>query len=129
MGMWQKLFLGVAFLALACVSAWGQGSPPQVSPVPIPGGDVVPPVGLINQFFPGVGAIYDGQDAEPHGITNFKGHVAMGYTLGAATDNAGKQYAVITDIRVYQGDYIGGVPTFSGGGTTSAKGHGTFVEI
>lgn len=128
MSKWQKLCLGMACLALACVPAWAQGTP-HPNPIPIPGGDVIPPVGLISQFFPGIGASYDGRDAEPHGITNFKGHVAMGYTLGTATDNKGNQYAVITDIRVYQGDYIGGVPTYGGGGTTSAKGHHTFVEI
>jgi len=52
-----------------------------------------------------------------------------GYTLGTATDNVGKLYQVITDIRVYQGDYIGALPTFGGGGSTSTKAHGTFVEI
>jgi hypothetical protein len=62
-------------------------------------------------------------------ITNFKGRVAMGYTLGNATDNKGNQYAVITDIRVYRGDYVGGVSTYIGGGTTSAKASGTFVLI
>jgi hypothetical protein len=76
-----------------------------------------------------VGTTFDGQNAEPNGVTNFKGQVAMGYTLGTATDNAGKQWAVITDIRVYQGDYVGGVSTFGGGGSSSAKAHSTFVEI
>lgn len=136
-----KLCLGLAFLTLACVPVWGQGPPPaQVLPIPIPGGDVllpaqpIPPGGvlpsaLFNVFSPGVGAFLDGQDAEPNIVTNFKGHVAMGYTLGAATDNKGNQYAVITDIRVYHGDYVGGVSTYIGGGTTSAKAHGTFVLI
>ena len=128
MSMWQKLCLGLAFLALACVRGWGQGTAPP-TPIPIPGGDELPPVGLINQFFPGVGTGFDGPNAEPGGIAHFKGHVAMGYTLGTATDNKGNQYGVITDIRVYQGDYIGGVATTSGGGTSSAKGHATFVEI
>jgi hypothetical protein len=137
----HKLCLGLAFLALACVPVWGQGSPPlQVLPIAIPGGDVllpaqpIPDVGvlpsaLFNTFAPGVGAFLDGEDADPQVITNFKGHVAMGYTLGTATDNKGNQYAVITDIRVYQGDYVGGVSTYIGGGTTSAKAHGTFVLI
>jgi hypothetical protein len=53
----------------------------------------------------------------------------MGYTLGTATDNKGNQYGVITDIRVYRGDYVGAVPTYIGGGSTSAKGHATFVLI
>ena len=127
MPMWQKLFLGAAFLALACVPGWGQGALPPPNPIPVPGGDVLPP--LFNVFSPGVGAFLDGENAEPHVITNFKGHVAMGYTLGTATDNKGSQYAVITDIRVYQGDYVGGVSTYIGGGTTSAKAHGTFVLI
>jgi hypothetical protein len=68
-------------------------------------------------------------DAEPHGITNFRGVTAMGYTLGLATDNSGKTYQVITDIRVYQGDYVGAQSTFPAGGSTSEKAHGTFVEI
>src|SRR3974390_2477231 len=106
--MRRTLFGWLTFLFLTSVAVRGQGQPGQVFPVPIPGGDVfVPPVVappgyLINQFFPRVGAPSNGQDEEPHGITNFKGHVAMGYTLGTAIDNAGKQYAVITDIRVYQ---------------------------
>jgi hypothetical protein len=101
----------------------------QVQPVPIPGGDVIQPFGLFNQFLPGVGSIYDGMNAEPHGITNFRGVTAMGYTVGPATDNSSKTYQVITDIRVYQGDYVGAQPTFGAGGSSSAKAHGTFVEI
>lgn len=118
-----------AVCVLSSIAAWAQVQPPQVFPVPIPGGDVIEPAGLINQFFPGVGAIFDGLNAEPHGITNFHGVTALGYTDGLATDNTGKTYHVITDIRVYQGDYVGAKATFPGGGTTSAKGHGTFVEI
>ena len=137
----HKLCLGLAFLALACVPVGGQGPPPlQVLPIAIPGGDVVLPAqpipaggvlpsALFNVFSPGVGTLLDGEDAEPQVITNFKGHVAMGYTLGTAKDNKGNQYGVITDIRVYQGDYVGGVSTYIGGGTTSAKAHGTFVLI
>jgi hypothetical protein len=133
MSKWQKLFLGAALLALACVPIWGQGVASPPLPVPVPGGDIIPnpggPTALWNSFVPGVGAFLDGQNAEPNIITNFKGRVAMGYTLGTATDNKGNQYAVITDIRVYRGDYVGGVPTYLGGGTTSAKGHATFVLI
>ena len=131
---WQKLCLGMAFLALACVpGGWAQGAPPPPNPIPLPGGDVLSnPDGsnaLWTSFVPGVGALLDGKNAEPNIITNFKGQVAMGYTLGTATDNNGKPYAVITDIRVYRGDYVGGVPTYPGGGSTSAKGHATFVLI
>jgi len=101
-------------------------------PEPIPDVGVLPSA-LFNVFSPGVGAALDGEDADPQVITNFKGHVAMGYALGTATatdnHNNHRQYAVITDIRVYQGDYVGGVSTYIGGGTTSAKAHGTFVLI
>jgi hypothetical protein len=133
MSRWQKFCLGVAFLALACVPGWAQGAKPRPNLIPVPGGDVLPnPDGstaLWNVFSPGLGAGLDGTNAEPNIVTNFKGHVAMGYTLGKATDNKGKQYAVITDIRVYRGDYVGAVPTYVGGGSTSARGHGTFVLI
>lgn len=133
MPKWEKLFLRAALLALATVSGWGQGAAPPPSLIPLPGGDVLSnPDGsnaLWTSFVPGVGAFLDGKNAEPNIITNFKGQVAMGYTLGTATDNNGNQYAVITDIRVYRGDYVGGVPTYPGGGSTSAKGHATFVLI
>ena len=99
-------------------------------PVPIPGGDVLgTPSQLFNQFFPGVGPIFDGRDADPQGITNFRGLIAMGYTTGTATDTLGRQYDVITDVRVYQGDYIGGIANLPAGGTKSARAFGTFVEI
>jgi hypothetical protein len=105
-----------------------------VQPIPLPGGDVTPPYGLYNQFFPGPPnqtPPFDPINAEPHGITNFRGVTAMGYTSGMTKD---KQYVVITDIRVYQGEYIGGEiadpdPTKSAGATRSARAHGTFVEI
>jgi hypothetical protein len=100
-----------------------------VQPVPLPGGDLLAPFGLFNQFFPGVGPVYDGLNADPHGITNFSGSVAMGYTTGTATDKAGRTYNVITDVRVYTGDYIGAVANEPAGGTKSARSHGTFVEI
>jgi hypothetical protein len=105
-----------------------------VQPIPIPGGDVLSPFGLINQFLPGPPnqtPPFDPMNADPHGITNFRGVTAMGYTFGAATDNHGNAYGVITDIRVYQGEYVGGevASINSAGATKSASSHGTFVEI
>lgn len=106
-----------------------------VQPVPIPGGDLVPGYGIVNQFFPGPpgqSPPFDPIGAEPHGITNFNGLTAMGYTSGLATDNKNNQYVVITDIRVYKGDYIGGAaadPVNTAGATVSAKASGVFVEI
>jgi hypothetical protein len=105
-----------------------------VQPIPIPGGDIIPPYGLFNQFFPGPPnqvPPFDPMNADPHGITNFRGVSAMGYTFGAATDNHGNAYGVIRDIRVYQGEYVGGetASANSGGATKSAPSRGTFVEI
>jgi hypothetical protein len=99
----------------------------QVYPVPIRGGDIIPP--FVTQFFPGIGATFDGLNADPHGITNFKGTVAMGYTVGTATDEAGHVFNIGTDIRVYQGDYVGAKAGLGAGGSVSAPAHGTFVEI
>ena len=128
MSVRRRLGYALCILLVCSFPVWGQ-----VDPVPIPGGDIIPLTAtsttFFNQFFPGVGTGFDGLNADPHGITNFRGVVAMGYTNGLATDNANNAYQVITDIRVYQGDYIGAVATFGGGGTTSAKAHGTFVEI
>ena len=97
----------------------------QVYPVPIQGGDIIPP--FVTQFLPGPGL--DGLNAEPHGIVNFNGLVAMGYTSGTATDSAGHTYNIGTDIRVYQGTYIGAQANGGAGGSVSAPAHGTFVEI
>ena len=106
----------------------------KVVPIPLPGGDIFPPYGLYNQFFPGPPnqtPPFDPMNADPHGITNFRGVTAMGYTFGAATDNHGTAYGVITDIRVYHGEYVGGevADANSAGATKSAPSRGTFVEI
>lgn len=130
----MKQAIGFAVSLLTSAAVWAQG-PPAVFAVPIPGGDVIPaPLNSpINQFTPGVGTGFDGENAEPNGITNFDGVIAMGYTLGTATDSHGKAYQVITDVRVYQGEYRGALATYgAGGSTTSPKKmhlHGTFVEI
>jgi hypothetical protein len=116
----------------------------KVQPIPLPGGDIIPassvsadgrllsPYGLYNQFFPGppqqTPPFFDPINADPQGITNFRGVTAMGYTGGYTHD---RKFAVVTDIRVYQGDYIGGeiADPNSAGATKSARAHGTFVEI
>ena len=88
-------------------------------PVPIAGGDVIPP--LIHQFLPGPTSLgFEGIDVEPNGITNFRGFVASSYFSGTATDKNGAPLNLGADIRVYQGEYIAedGVHT-----------RGTFVEI
>jgi hypothetical protein len=113
--------------ALLCVvlgsssASWGQ-----VPPLPIPGGDVIPcPCTgqasgsvLIHQFLPGPG--FDGQDAEPNGITNFNGTFAQVFMGGHAVDSAGRKWDVDVDTRVYQGEYVG---------ANGMHDYGTFVEI
>src|SRR5215469_12557187 len=72
----------------------------KVVPIPLPGGDIFPPYGLYNQFFPGPPnqtPPFDPMNSDPHGITNFRGVTAMGYTSGPATDNSGNAYTVMTD--------------------------------
>jgi hypothetical protein len=114
----------------------------KVQPIPLPGGDIIPPTvlpdgslapsyGLFNQFVPGFpnqNPPFDPMNADPHGITNFHGVTAMGYTGGYTND---RKFAVVTDIRVYQGDYIGGeiADPNTAGASKSARAHGTFVEI
>jgi len=114
----------------------------KVQPIPLPGGDIIPPIvlldgkivpsyGFYNQFFScpsNQNPPFDPMNADPHGITNFHGVTAMGYTSGFTTD---QKFAVATDIRVYQGDYIGGeiADPNTAGATKSARAHGTFVEI
>lgn len=106
-----------------------------VQPLPLPGGDVFPGYGLFHQFFPGPSGQtppFDPMNADPHGITNFRGVTAMGYTLGSATDSKGNAYAVITDIRVYKGQYLGAKAVDlanTAGYTESELASGTFVEI
>ena len=118
----MKRAIGFAVSILGSVAAWAQ-APPEVFPVPISGGDVIPPP--INVFAPGPPAIgFDGRDAEPSVIENIKGEIAMGYTMGHATDSTGAGYQVVTDLRVFQGDYVGSTSTFA-----PTKAHGTFVMI
>jgi hypothetical protein len=104
--------------------AFADNSRQPVAPVPVPGGDVLgppdfPPV-LVHQFLPGSGAGFDGINAELNGITNFQGLATLGYTSGTAIDSRGRTYNVQTDIRGYQGDYVGADGTHA---------DGTFVEI
>jgi hypothetical protein len=95
--------------------------PASIAPVPIPGGDAVPPVGFLHAFFPGPTSIGDdGFDIEPSTITNFKGFTGVAMLAGTATDANGNSFDLMSDLRVFQGEYA------------SADGrhhHGTFVLI
>jgi hypothetical protein len=124
----MKQMLGFAVSVLGSVAVWAQPPPTQVFPVPISGGDVIPPP--INAFAPGDATLgFDGRDAEPSVIRNIKGVIAMGYTMGEATDSAGTAYQVITDLRVFRGDYVGAMSTPPAVASASARAHGTFVLI
>ena len=81
--------------------------PASIAPVPIPGGDVIPPVGFLHAFFPGPTSIgLDGIDIEPSTITNFKGFTGVAMLAGTATDSKGNSFTLMSDIRVFQGEYV-----------------------
>jgi len=83
------------------------GPPGSTEPVPIPGGLVLPP--QIHVFAPGpTDQGFQGSDVEPSVITNYRGFTAIGYPGGfsTATDSNGIEYDVVTDVRVFQGEYI-----------------------
>ena len=83
----------------------GLGPPGSGEPVPIPGGDVVPP--LIHNFLPGpISLGFDGIDVEPNGITNFRGFAAQTTLAGTARGSDGKTYNLVSDMRVFQGEYV-----------------------
>ena len=118
-----------ALVCAGCLLSFGSPSTAarqSVPPLPIPGGDVIPcpctgqPTGsiLIHSFLPGPG--FDGQDAEPNGITNFNGIFAQVYMGGHAVDSSHRALDVDVDVRVYQGEYVG---------ANGMHDHGTFVEI
>src|SRR5258708_29088360 len=67
-----------------------------IPPTPLPGGGIFPSYSLFNQFFPGPPnqtPPFDPMNADPHGITNFRGVTAMGDTGGYTND---RNFAVVT---------------------------------
>ena len=63
----------------------------------------------IHVFAPGpTNQGFQGLDVEPSVITNYRGFSAIAYPggFGTATDNNGNEYDVITDMRVFQGEYL-----------------------
>ena len=122
----MKRLAGFVVSVLCSAAVWA--TPPAVFPVPISGGDVIPP--QIKVFAPGDPTLgFDGFNAEPSVIANIKGAVAMGYTVGQATDSAGTAYQVMTDFRVFKGKYIGATAALPSGGSAPAGATGTFVMI
>jgi hypothetical protein len=86
---------------------------PLPAPHPIPGGFDIPP--LIHEFIPGPEAItlpftritLQGLHVEPSTITDFTGVTALAYHVGTATGSDGRSYGLETDVRVFQGQYVG----------------------
>jgi hypothetical protein len=86
---------------------------PLPAPKPIPGGFDIPP--LIHEFIPGPETItlpftlitLQGLNVEPSTITDFTGVTALAYHVGTATGSDGLTYDLETDVRVFQGQYVG----------------------
>jgi hypothetical protein len=99
---------------------------PLPAPKPIPGGFDIPP--LIHEFIPGPETItlpftlitLQGLNVEPGTITDFTGVTALAYHVGTATGSDGLTYDLETDVRVFQGQYVG---------EDGAQHEGTFAEM
>ena len=88
---------------------------PLPAPKPIPGGTEFSPFPLIHELFPGPETItlpftlvtLQGLNVEPSTITDFTGVTALAYHVGTATGSDGRTYDLETDVRVFQGQYVG----------------------
>jgi len=89
------------------------GPLPLPAPQPIPGGFDIPP--LIHEFIPGPETItlpftritLQGLHVEPSTITDFTGVTTLAYHIGTVTGSDGRTYDLETDVRVFQGQYVG----------------------
>jgi hypothetical protein len=101
---------------------------PLPTPKPIPGGTEFPPFPLIHELFPGPETItlpftlvtLQGLDVEPSTITDFTGVTALAYHVGTVTGSDGLTYDLETDVRVFEGQYVG---------EDGAQRQGTFGEM
>jgi hypothetical protein len=86
---------------------------PLPAPKPIAGGFDIPP--LIHEFIPGPEEItlpftlipLQGLNVEPSTLTDFTGVTALAYHVGTVTGSDGLTYNLETDVRVFQGQYVG----------------------
>lgn len=116
----RSFLLGTAGALTAGLSAslprpaiGGPHTTPLPAPKPIPGGLDLPP--LIHIFIPGPETItlpftavtLQGLHVEPSTITDFRGVTALAYIVGTATGSDGKRYDLETDVRVFEGEYVG----------------------
>jgi hypothetical protein len=93
--------------ALVVLSQAGSSLAAGSDPKPIPGGIQIPGGPLIHVFAPGpVDLGFQGENAEPSTITDFKGFSAMAYIAGTVTDADGNTFNMQNDMRVYRGTYV-----------------------
>jgi hypothetical protein len=86
-----------------------------VPPAPIPGGTPLPGGEVIHVWAPGDPGVtlpFSGQspmgfDVDPSTITDFRGFAAGAFHAGTATDSDGRTYNLETDMRAFQGTYVG----------------------
>ena len=88
---------------------------PIVPPKPIPGGITLPGGEVIHVWAPGdpkvtlpfSGLTLMGFDVEPSTMTDFRGFAAGAFHAGTVTGSDGKTYDLETDMRAFQGTYVG----------------------
>jgi uncharacterized protein YdeI (BOF family) len=102
----------LAIMAMAVVAVVFVTANPALAthtnPRPIPGGLTGPDGQVIHVFAPGPKSLgFQGKDAEPNTITDFRGFSALAYVVGTATDAEGNTYSMFNDMRVFQGSYVG----------------------
>ena len=122
------LIVAVALTALLVLPG-GAASGAQAAPRPIPGGIQIPKGPLIHILVPGPKSVVlpfsklqlMGENVEPSTITNFNGFSAVAVLVGKAGDRSRpNRYNLEVDIRVFQGEYVGG---------DGARHRGTFALI
>jgi hypothetical protein len=106
---------GISAAHLGTQPLWQPGPAPLPAPKPILGGTEFPPFPLIHELFPGPETItlpftlltLQGLNVEPSTITDFRGVTALAYHVGTVTGSDGLTYNLETDVRVFEGAYIG----------------------
>jgi hypothetical protein len=109
------LAAGVASATNAIADSEAQSihSKPLPLPKPIPGGLDIPPV--IHGFVPGPETLtlpfskltLMGLNVEPSTVTDFQGVTALAYIVGRAIGSDGVRYDLESDVRVFEGQYVG----------------------
>jgi hypothetical protein len=108
---------GAIWLLVLLLMPGGAAGAAPSAPRPIPGGIQIPKGPLIHIYLPGPKSVtlpfsklqLMGEEVEPSTITNSRGFVAMAALVGRAGDAARpSRFNIEADIRVFQGEYVGG---------------------